>query len=250
MTRRGRRRRGTSSSTSHPRSPEITRDHPRSPEVFVQARDIINLGIKKLQKRLAKGGGGGKVPTSSLKRLSLSRGTSRKFDSSSYNTGAPDAAAGERGRAQPPVLSRAACAVSQAPRPTATARTRPRTAAKRLAAEVRKRFRPRHTSRSEKAGCFGSAESAAAPRPVLLRSDSSAEPLRRLPGRLRGTRTGEEGRAARAFGVRRGGEGGSRATPLSPCCRAVAPSCDARRWASASGGGGRRAAQRRAAPLH
>ncbi|EOD23268.1 hypothetical protein EMIHUDRAFT_458082 [Emiliania huxleyi CCMP1516] len=62
------------------------------------ARDIINLGIKKLQKRLAKGGGGGKVPTSSLKRLSLSRGTSRKFDSSSYNTGAPDAAAGERGR--------------------------------------------------------------------------------------------------------------------------------------------------------
>jgi len=52
-----------------------------------QARDIINLGIKKLQKRLAKGGGGGKVPTSSLKRLSLSRGTSRKFDSSSYNTG-------------------------------------------------------------------------------------------------------------------------------------------------------------------
>jgi len=57
-----------------------------------QARDIINLGIKKLQKRLAKGGGGGKVPTSSLKRLSLSRGSSRKFDSGSYNTGARDAA--------------------------------------------------------------------------------------------------------------------------------------------------------------
>ena len=48
------------------------------------------------------------MPTSSLKRLSLSRGTSRKFDSGSYNTGATDAAAGERGRAQPPVLSRAA----------------------------------------------------------------------------------------------------------------------------------------------